>query len=74
MNKTLKKFLNLFAIAIAAVIILAGCQERNSKPPSAQKEVEIQISAPIDTAAMDEDRRFQIGLIKSTHSNTYMEK
>lgn len=68
------KHISAVAVAAIAALLLAGCQEESRRQPSAPKEAEIKIPAPIDTAAMDEEHRFQIRLIKSTHSNTYTEK
>ena len=72
-KKAIKLTLSAAAAAIAA-LLLAGCQKDNRSQPSAPKVAEIQNPAPIDTAAMDEEHRFQIRLIKSTRSDTYTEK
>ena len=74
MKKTAIKLTLSAAAAATAALLLAGCQEENRSQPSAPKEAEIQIPAPIDTAAMDEEHRFRIRLIKSTRSNTHTEK
>lgn len=74
MKRPMNSLILTAAAAATAALLLAGCQEENRSQPSAPKEAEIQIPAPIDTAAMDEEHRFQIRLIKSTHSDTYTEK
>ena len=71
MKKTAIKLTLSAAAAATAALLLAGCQGENRKQPSAPKEAEIQIPAPIDTAAMDEEHRFQIRLIKSPHYSLY---
>ena len=68
------KHISAVAVAAIAALLLAGCHEESHRQPSAPKEAEIKIPAPIDTAAMDEEHRFQIRLIKSTRSNTHTEK
>ena len=73
-NSASKYIPAIAAVAATAALLLAGCQEDNRKQPSAPKEAEIQNPAPKDTAAMDEEHRFQIRLIKSTRSNTHTEK
>ncbi|MCQ2321437.1 MAG: hypothetical protein MJZ91_08945 [Bacteroidales bacterium] len=74
MKKTAIKLTLSAAAAATAALLLAGCREENHRQPSAPKVAEIQIPAPIDTVAMDEEHRFRIRLIKSTRSNTHTEK
>ena len=71
MKKTAIKLTLSAAVAAIAALLLAGCQEESRRQPSAPKEAEIKIPAPIDTAAMDEEHRFQIRLIKSPHYSLY---
>ena len=74
MKRPMNSLILTAAAAATAALLLAGCREENHRQPSAPKVAEIQIPAPIDTAAMDEEHRFRIRLIKSTRSNTHTEK
>ena len=74
MKRPMNSLILTAAAAATAALLLAGCQEENRSQPSAPKEAEIQIPAPIDTAAMDEEHRFRIRLIKSMRSDTHTEK
>ena len=65
------KHISAVAVAAIAALLLAGCQEESRRQPSAPKVAEIQNPAPIDTAAMDEEHRFRIRLIKSPHYSLY---
>ena len=74
MKRPMNSLILTAAVAATAALLLAGCQEDNRSQPSAPKEAEIQITVPVDTAAMDGEHRFRIRLIKSTRSNTHTEK
>ena len=74
MKRPMNSLILTAAAAATAALLLAGCQEENHRQPSAPQETEIQVPAPTDTVAMDEEHRFQIRLIKSTRSNTHTEK
>ena len=74
MKRPMNSLILTAAVAATAALLLAGCQEESRRQPSAPKEAEIQITVPVDTAAMDGEHRFRIRLIKSTRSNTHTEK
>ena len=64
------------AVAATAALLLAGCQEKGSRPSPSQAESETQIQAPAynDTTEMDEETRHRIILIKSASVKRCTEK
>ncbi|MCQ2321143.1 MAG: hypothetical protein MJZ91_07420 [Bacteroidales bacterium] len=60
MKKTAIKLILSAAAAVIAALLLAGCQERNSKHSPLQEKCEIQTPAFTDTSEMDEETRHRI--------------
>ena len=76
MKKPLNRLILTAAAAAVSALLLAGCQEKGSRPSHSPAESEMQIQAPAysDTTEMDEETRHRIILIKSASANGCTEK